>query len=587
MRSRQVRKRMGRQTILDRESTDAARLHLEGGVMDSGRTMSRRGFLGLASTSAAGAALGVWTSPAPVGALRGRAATAPITSGPPGPGTVRGGRHGGVVHVAWPTGPNSFDAALGYNLTAWSAITCLLFTPLYAFSGQDGGPAPALAAAMPRITNGGMTYTIPLRKGAKFSNGRPIMADDYVYSWTRVLDPKVASWASSYLQPIVGSTAVMNGKSSVLSGVKALDDYTLQITLQEPTFIFLTSLTQSYAAAVPREAVKTLGKGFGTHPVGQGPFIVSSYSTANQTASFVPNPHFFWKGLPYLSGVQFHWGVNENLEVVQLERNTVQILGTGINAAQVKAEPSLRKYTEKLPSPGMAWVALNCGPGPLADARVRVALNWATDRAALSKATSGAWTAWGYPVPKGLSNYHHVASPFGYDPGRARSLLAEAGASKLAFTFLTSGGDPWTRLAQILQQQWKDVGVSLNIRTVSTSALTTISKSTPLSVGSFEDLQYMISESALTLIIPNWTSTGSENSIDYKNTTVDKLVGEAQAQTTLTGSNAYVAKIEQALVDDPPGVFLLAPGYLAGRSPSVHNFHYRSFTGFYFDRMWL
>lgn len=557
--------------------------------MDSIGKISRRGFLGLASATAAGAALGAWVSADPAGALRRRAA-ATVTSGPPGPGPVRGGRYGGIVHVAWQTAPNSLDPALGYNIPAWTGLTTLLFTPLYQFDAH-GDPAPALAADMPTLTNGGRTYTIPLRKGAKFSNGRPIVAGDYVYSWTRVLTPKVGSWASTYLQPIVGSTAVTSTKSSVLSGVKALDDYTLQMTLQEPTITFLSnSLAQPYMAAVPQEAVTSLGSRFGTQPVGSGAFVVSSFSTADETVSFVPNDHFFWRGLPYLSGVQFHWGVNAQLSLLQLEKDTIQIIGTGIGpalAAEVKAKPSLNKYTETIFENASAWVALNCASGALSDARVRIALNWATDRAALSKVTHGEWTASGYPLPNHLTSYHRTAKPFGYDPGRARSLLAEAGASNLRFKFLNSGGDPWAELAELLQQQWKDVGVTLDVDTVSTVAEETIVSKKPLAVGSYSTVYYMVSATALTLIVPNWTSTGASNTGGYSNAALDKLVVKARSQTTLAESNEYVAKIEEALVADPPAVFLFDVGYLAGRSPSLHNFQYNGYTGTYYDRLWL
>ncbi|MGH9169428.1 MAG: ABC transporter substrate-binding protein [Acidimicrobiales bacterium] len=555
--------------------------------------ISRRRFLGLASAGAAAATLSAcgaksYTPGGSPSSDKGKGAR--VLAGPPGPGPVSGGLYGGTATVAWESEANSFDPALGYNLQAWDAITSLLFTPLYEFAGQYGGAAPALAASMPVVSDGGTRYVIKLRPDAKFSNGRAIVADDYIYSWTRVLDPKLASWASSYLQPIVGADAVMGGKATTLSGVSAIDDLTLEIRLTAPTFTFLNQLAQPYAAAVPKEAVEALGNGFGTKPVGNGPFVITEYSDSDQSAAFVANKHYAWKGLPYLSGVEYHWGINAQLELLQLEKGAVELIGDGIGpslAAQVEAEPSLKKYTDPIQLNATAWIALNCASGPLSDNRVRQALNWATDREAIANVTHGEWEAWGYPLPKELADYTRKAKPFGYDVKMAKALLSEAGVSHLQVKFLTDGSDPWADVSQIIQQQWKAVGVDLVIDTVSTTTLDTVSTTLPLRVDSFEDDYYMVQPSALDLIMPNFTSSGAYNTVSYKNPTVDSLVNKAEAQTTLAESNVYVAQIEQALVADPPGVFLFNVGFLAGRSPALHNYQYRGETGSYYDRMWI
>ncbi len=560
--------------------------------------LSRRQFLGAASLGLAAVGLaacsssgsGATATPGAADSRHDAAKRARVLSGPPGPGPVSGGLYGGTVDVGWNAEANSFDPALGYNLQAWDAITCLLFTPLYQFAGEYGGAAPALAAAMPEITDGGLRYVIPLRPDARFSTGRAIVADDYIYSWTRVLEPKLASWASSYLAPIEGSAEVISGKSKTLSGVRAINDHVLEIRLSQPTFTFLNQLAQPYSAAVPREVVESEGARFGTRPVGSGPFMITSYSNSDQAATFVRNKNYAWKGLPYLAGVNYHWGVNSQLELLQLEKGVIEVIGDGISpglAAQVEAEPSLRRYTEQVKLNATAWVALNCAKGPLSDPRVRVALNWATDRTALAEVTHGEWQAWGYPLPAELVDYRRIAKPFGFDQRLARSLLSAAGVSKLRVSFLTDGGDPWTNVSQILQQQWAEIGVSLVIDTVSTSALDTISTTVPLRTDSFSDDYYMVQPSALDLIMPNFTSNGSYNSYSYKNATIDSLVTKAEAQTTLAESNLYVARIEEALVQDPPGVFLFNVGFLAGRSPQLHNYQYRGETGSYYNRMWL
>jgi peptide/nickel transport system substrate-binding protein len=288
--------------------------------------------------------------------------------------------------------------------------------------------------------------------------------------------------------------------------------------------------------------------------------------------------------------VNYRWGVNEQLEMLQLEQGTVDIIGDGIGAteaAQIEAEPNLDKYVDRVQVNATAWIQLNCAKGPLSDVRVRQALNWATDREAVAKVAHGVYSAWGYPLPKTLADYTRTAKPFGYNPSLARSLLSEAGVTSLEMGFVTDGSDPWLDIVQVLQQQWAPFGFHLTIDTMSEAAYDTLTTTSPLRTQSYQDDYYMVQPSALDLIIPNFTSDGSYNYSGYSNPTIDALVTEAERQTTLAASNQSVAKIEEALVANPPAVFLCDIGFLAGRSPQLHNFQYRGETGSYYGRMWM
>ncbi|MHB8505141.1 MAG: ABC transporter substrate-binding protein, partial [Acidimicrobiales bacterium] len=551
----------------------------------------RRTFLGAGALGAAAAALaacGGGGSPASTSTSGGPGAK--LTSGPPGPGPFSGGSYGGAVTVGWLSEANSFDPATGENDQGWDAVSCLLTTPPYMFATDYGDLQPALAVGQPQISSDGLRYTIKLRPDVRFSTGQPITAADYVYAWTRVLDPKLASWASSYLYPIVGAQEVANGKAKTVSGLKALDPTTLQVELTAPTFTFVNYLAQPFMAPLPQATVESLGKAFNTRPVSTGPFVVESYSSADQKASFVRNPRYAWKGLPYLDGVRFTWGINENLALLQLEQGVIDIVGDGFGTdvmPQVEASGSLRRYLVQVPENAMAWVGLDNAKPELADPRVRQALNWASDRQALALVTHGEFIASGYPLPSTLTAFHHSAKPFGYDPGRARALLSAAGASNLRLSFLTDGSPPWPNVAQLLQQQWKAVGVTLDIQTVSNSAWLSETSTAPLKIDSFQNDYYMVEPSGLDLIIPNYETGGSYNTVGYSNKTIDALIGKAQTQATLAASNVYVSQIEEQLVADPPSVFLFDITFPAGRSTKLHNFQYQGYFGPRYERMWL
>jgi peptide/nickel transport system substrate-binding protein len=556
--------------------------------MANDRKLSRRELLGAGALGAA--ALGLAACGGSTGAPKSSGPGAKVAAGPPGPGPFSGGSYGGSVTTGWLDEANSYDPALGYNAQAWEAIACLLNTPLYMFGGSYGPAEPALAEGMPEISADRMRYIIRLRKGVRFSNGRPVVADDYIYSWTRVLDPKVASWASTYLYPIEGSDKVVSGKSKTVSGLRAIDDYTLEVRLSSPVYTFLNYLAQPFMAAVPEEAVESLGSRFGTNPVGTGPFMVQTYNTSDQNATFVRNPYYTWKGLPYLSGVKYTWGLNENLELLQLQQGSIDVIGDGIGSdvmGQVDTDRSLNSYVVDVKLNATSWVALNLAKAPLNNKLVRLALNWGTDREALARVTHGLYAASGYPLPSNLTAYHSITSPFGYDLAKAKSLLAEAGVSHFSLQFLTDGESPWEDIAELLQQQWQQLGITLNIDTVSESAWDTITTTLPLRTDAFQDIYEMVQPSALDLIIPCYTTGGGYNTVSYNSPQLDALVTKAQDQTSLAASNKYVAQIEQLLAEDAAAVFLFDVRFPVGRSPSLHNFQYQGYTGTRYERLWV
>jgi ABC-type transport system substrate-binding protein len=288
--------------------------------------LDRRGFLRL--TGAAGT-LGAMGATGPLLAACSSTSGGHITGGRtgtrikeyvPGPQPVSGGRYGGTVKVAWTDPPNSFDPALGENLTAWDCLTELVyFGSLMAYDKQFGGPVPNLAAGPPLISKDGKTLTFKIRPDVKFHNGRTIVAADFKYAWERMLDPKMQSWGASYLSSVVGASAVMGGKTKKLDGVETQGDSTLIVHLTAPDFTILNALTQPITAPVPSEEVARLGKNFGQTPVGYGPFKIVSYDSAAQTARFEKNPDYFYPGLPYLSAVEYHWGIDEQIQLLQLE----------------------------------------------------------------------------------------------------------------------------------------------------------------------------------------------------------------------------------------------------------------------------
>jgi oligopeptide transport system substrate-binding protein len=148
------------------------------------------------------------------------------------------------------------------------------------------------------VSKGNTVYTFHLKPGITFSDGTPVTAQTYVYTWTRALLPAVKSPIAPVLEEsIVGAKDVNSGKTTTLAGVKALDDQTLQVTLVRPTAYFLQLLTVSLFYPLNEKLIDKYGQtGWVDHwvgnGVGTGPFMVKSWNRGVNMV-LVPNPHYY------------------------------------------------------------------------------------------------------------------------------------------------------------------------------------------------------------------------------------------------------------------------------------------------------
>ena len=185
--------------------------------------------------------------------------------------------------------PGSLDPAQAASIYA-NFIVINLYDTLYRYKylARPYQLQPNLAAAMPGVSEDGLTLTIPIRKGVHFiddpvfegSVGREIKAHDFVYSIKRHFDPGTRAQGAWLWQGRIEGLDRWKTEGSdydtEISGLRALDDYTIQLTLTRPFPQLVHTLTQGYAAIVPREAVEEYGQMFASHPVGSGPFTLVS-----------------------------------------------------------------------------------------------------------------------------------------------------------------------------------------------------------------------------------------------------------------------------------------------------------------------
>ena len=494
------------------------------------------------------------------------------------------------MRVVFQDPPDSFDPAIGSStLAGWDAVTeVVYFGGMLAYDQQNGGPAANIAARMPTVSADGTTLTFTLRPDVRFHNGRVITADDFKYSWERVVDPKTQSWGASYLANVVGYDDMSAGKTAHLAGVEVLSPTSLRLHLQQPDFTILNAMCLPITAPVPKEEVARLGAtAFGHTPVGYGPFKVESYDGSGQRAVFVRNPAYMYRGLPYIDRIEYRWGIDPSLQLLQLEHGDADLIGDGVPSTQVAAtlaNPNQAKFVRPFPSPGVRYISLYQNHPELADKRVRQALNWAVDREAIGRVVRDA-SPWGGPFPKDMAGLPASYESYGYNVEKARALLSEAGVSDLSLTLTFSEGPPYSTIAQILQQQYQAINVHLSLNQVSTSALYSLeAKQTPQLSG---DTWYLVQPTPADILDAVYITKGSSNYNKYSNPQVDTLAKKAAGEFKLAERNAVYGQIEQLISDDAPAIFLMSVKWLVAVSPKVQNYQYRGETFTYYDRLWF
>ena len=374
-------------------------------------------------------------------------------------------RKGGVYRAALPWKPKALDPAFvtsNYSAT----LVHQIFDGLVQFD-KNLNVVPAISSSW-EVSPDGLIYRFTLQKNVKFHNGRQVTADDFVYSFTRLLDPNEPSPALSFFKKVKGESDYRNGRSEVVAGLKAIEPFTLEITLEEPFAPFLSVLAMVYSKAVPREEIERWGKDFGHHPVGTGAFRLESWEGNKIVLSGNPDYH---EGSPYLDRVLYTiYAGAQRTRILEdfLEGRLEEAAIFGADREEM-AQTAVYQFVRK-PSLSLQFYGMNCANGPLKDRRVRQALSWAIDKKEIVREVfKDQFIPAETILPPGMAGYTPENASYGYDPERAKALLAESGygpsKEKLSLTLLSaSKSNVAQRELAMVAADLADVGVELQIQ---------------------------------------------------------------------------------------------------------------------------
>lgn len=337
---------------------------------------------------------------------------------------------GTTLHLAQQTEPTTLDPGL---VTDGPTIEILM-------SLYDGliqwTPENELVGAIAEkwdVSDGGKVYTFHLRKGVKFHNGREVTAEDFVYSMTRSLFPEQKEEAEvvgmSYLNDIVGVREYRAGTAKTVKGIEAVDSHTLRITIDAPKAYFLAKLTYPTSYVVCREAVEQGGgKIDRNNAIGTGPFKLVEYARGDRLILEANQDYF--EGAPKLKRIERRILLDQGTRHDKFEAGELDI--ADISMASYKGDsrnPALKDKIKTFPRPSIYYMVMNQNAyAPFKDKRVRQAFAMAVDKREIVRTVHQdvPQAAEGI-VPPGVPGHNPDFKGLGFNPARAKRLLAEAG----------------------------------------------------------------------------------------------------------------------------------------------------------------
>ena len=325
----------------------------------------------------------------------------------------------GTLVIALPSQPENLNPILSDNVYEGNQKA---FNGLLRYA-HDLSPEPDLASALPTRSADGTTVTVKLRDDVTFSDGTPFTAEDVVFTYESILDPKTASPLATLLDS--------------LDAVKAIDDTTVEFDLKRSDPAFYDKL-QIGIVPEHRLAGKDLKTAaFNRKPVGTGPYVVTEFQPGGRIVEEA-NPNYF-RGAPKIKRIVLTAVPDENARVALLEKGTIDAAGIVPKLApRVRKNPDYNVFEVRTADARAA--ALPSRDPVLRDPAVRRALSYAVDR---EKIVQGALAGAGEPAYGPIMKGHWAYSPVAerpYDPGEAGRLLDAAGWTRTGDATREKGG---------------------------------------------------------------------------------------------------------------------------------------------------
>ncbi|HSL45763.1 MAG TPA: peptide ABC transporter substrate-binding protein [Anaerolineales bacterium] len=448
------------------------------------------------------------------------------------------------------TNPRSFDPA-----TTLSGGDKRVFSGLISFD-PSLNLTPDLAERWD-ISPDGTTYTFHLRRNAKFHDGRPVTAQDVVYSWERAADPELASdTVLTYLGDIVGLREMADGEANHISGLKIIDDHTLQVTIDAPKPYFLLKLTFATTFILDKANVESSEEWYRT-PNGTGPYKLVEW-TRFERKVYEANKDFYLgaPSIPYIV-VLLYAGEGQRL----YESGEIDI--TGIYSVERFTDPTEPLHQELLTGVNLCthYVVFDTTRPPFDDVNVRKAFSMAFDRQKyIDVVLDGHALPANGLYPPGLPGFNTALRGLPYDPEQARQLLAQSKYGRanqlppIVFSNMGIGSYISADIAAMAEMWEQNLGVTITVENLEPNyyyeQIYSDNHGQLFSGGWCAD--YPDPENFADVL---FHSSSSQNNGGYSNPEHDALLEAARVEQDVTKRIGMYQQAEQLLVDDAAALF--------------------------------
>jgi peptide/nickel transport system substrate-binding protein len=481
-------------------------------------------------------------------------------------------KRGGTVIIARQEDTESFDKT---NVFQNEAIWLLeqINETLYTVTPDGQSVKPWLATSV-KISQGGKRYTFKLRKGVRFSNGKPMTAADVKFS---IDDARAQDKGWGYIDSAIKSIAAPN-KSTVV------------INLKYPWAPFLADIALFANGIIPKNFGGEKRAEFYKHPVGTGPFMWDK-RVVGQSVTFKRNPHYWQKGKPYLDSVKWTYVSDQNTRELQLRGGQIQVdeFPPFASIKKLQNTPGVKMFL--FPSTRTDYLEINQAYAPLADVHVRRAISYAIDRAAIVKALL---FGFGKPansfMPPQVPFYSKNSPGIQYDMKKAKAELAKS-KYKSGFDvemLVGAGAHDENAVAQVLQQSLKALKINVKFRQADTST----------EFSQIQEGKYQLGFSYWTMDIADPDELvsfavdpkgGNANSFftGYNNPKIIKLTHQAQRTTDRSKRRSLYAQIQRIAAQDAFMGFLYYSPFRYATSDKVRGFFVYPLGNYHLEDVWL
>lgn len=454
--------------------------------------------------------------------------------------------------------PTSFDPSIGFNAVSWSSLNNLMegLTRL----NEDHLAVEATAEKID-VSEDGLTYTFTIRENAKWSNGDPVVAGDFVFAWQHMLNPETASPAAFLAYFIEGAEDYNNGEGSVEDvAIEASDDQTFVVTLTAPNEAFLNIITNPSFFPI-HEKVATENPDWHTEAssfVSNGPFKLSAWDH-DVSFEFEKNEHYWDADVVKLDRV--HWAmINETTTEYQMyQADELDISGIPAEIAeQLKDSDELRIDDEA----GSYFFRLNTSMEPFTNKKIRQAFGLAVDQQEIvdfvtknGEKPAHGFVPYGFIGPDGKEFRDSVGDLVTFSPDEAKKLLQEGmeeeGYTELPEVTLTySTGESHENIAIALQSKYKEVlDVEIELQNVEGSVF----------LAEQKELKHQMSRSSFlhdyadpVNALESFITDSSMNRTTWSNEDYDKLIADIKNETDEEARWALLQDADRLLMEEMP-----------------------------------